>query len=152
MTSLHVLKNNAGGASNILILCWRGHFNAAADLTLIKALQTKSLIPQWWKNSYFKEVLPACEDTVFLWCLLDVHRTSKLHIQDVLPSQTNLLWIKIKKIHLVLGKRRNILRKGNSDSAFSTLEINPEKLSILKGWKRQCGFIAGYTITIWCRV
>lgn len=48
--------------------------------------------------------------------------------------------------------RRDILRKGNSDSAFTTLEINPEKQNILKGWKRQSGFIAGYMITIWCRV
>lgn len=59
---------------------------------------------------------------------------------------------KSQKDSFSCGKRRDILRKGNSDSTFTTLEINLEKLNILKGWERQRGFIAGYMITICCRV
>lgn len=62
------------------------------------------------------------------------------------------LVIKSQKDSFSCGKETRHFRKGNSDSAFTTLEINPEKLNILKGWKRQCGFIAGCMITVWRRV
>lgn len=131
MTSLHVLITDAGGACSTLVLCWRGHSNAAADLTLIKMLQTQFLIPMWWKNCYLKEVLPACEDTVFLWCLLVVHKTGKLHTQDALPSQTSLLWIKVKKINLVVEKRH--FEKGQFTFCFHNTRNKSRETEYFKG-------------------
>lgn len=83
------------------------------------------------------QVLPACEDAAFLWCLLVVHRTGKLHTQGTPPSQTSLLWLRIIiiKNHLIMEKRRDILWKSTTDSAFTAQEINPEKQNTLKEWK-----------------